>query len=95
MGSVFSPARRRDLKIFLGLFALGLLIGIIGIKFFQSLSWTDSLMNTCVMLSGTNPVTTPTTTGGKLFISGFSLFSGLFFIVVIVFVLDKALKNES
>lgn len=71
-----------------------MLIGLIGIKYFQQLTWTDSLMNTCVMLSGTNPISVPTTTSGKLFISGFSLLSGLFFIVVIVFILDRALKNE-
>jgi hypothetical protein len=58
-----------------------LLIGIAGYHFTEGLSWLDSLLNASMILGGMGPVNELYTSGGKVFASFYSLFSGVVFLV--------------
>jgi hypothetical protein len=58
-----------------------LLIGIAGYHFTEGLSWLDSLLNASMILCGMGPVNELYTSGGKVFASFYSLFSGVVFLV--------------
>jgi len=58
-------------------------IGIVGYHIFGRLSWIDSFLNASMILTGMGPADHLDTTGGKLFASGYALFSGVAFLTFI------------
>ena len=84
--------RGHDISLVIGLFLVVFLIGIIGIKFSTRANWVDSMFNTSVLLSGNAPANAPVSTAGKIFVSGYAIFSGLFFLILIAYILDRVLK---
>ena len=58
-----------------------LFIGIAGYHFTEGLSWLDALLNASMILGGMGPVNELHTSGGKVFASFYSLFSGIIFLV--------------
>jgi len=58
-----------------------LFIGIAGYHFTEGLPWLDSLLNASMILGGMGPVNELHTSGGKVFASLYSLFSGIVFLV--------------
>jgi len=58
--------------------ALG--IGVLGYHYLGGLAWIDALVNASMILGGMGPVDPITSHAGKLFVSGYALFSGLLFI---------------
>lgn len=76
---------RRVLSHFLvamGILILSLGIGVLGYHLLENLSWLDSLLNASMILGGMGPVDALHTEGGKVFASGYALFSGMIFLVV-------------
>lgn len=73
----------RHITFAAGVVALSLGIGVVGYHAFESLSWIDALLNASMILGGMGPVDPIHTTGGKLFASFYSLFSGILFLVVV------------
>lgn len=67
-----------SLAIFLLLVSLGL--GIVGYYFLEGFSLLDSILNASMILGGMGPVDALKTTGGKIFASFYSLFSGIVFL---------------
>lgn len=67
----------------LGLIVVSLGIGVLGYHSFEDLSWVDAFLNASMILGGMGPVDALRTTGGKLFAAGYSLFSGILFLVVV------------
>lgn len=67
--------------------AFSLLIGIVGYRVFESLSWIDAFVNAAMLLSGMGPLEQPHTEAGKIFAGVYALYSGLavIFIAGIVF----------
>lgn len=63
------------------LVAISWLIGILGYRVFEGLSWIDATLNAAMILGGMGPVNTLTTDAGKLFASFYALFSGIVFLV--------------
>lgn len=59
-------------------FALG--IGVLGYHYLGELPWIDALVNASMILGGMGPVDPIKSHVGKLFASGYALFSGLLFI---------------
>jgi len=59
-----------------------LTIGVLGYRSLEGMSWLDALLNASMILGGMGPVTELHTSAGKLFASGYALFSG--FLVLIV-----------
>jgi hypothetical protein len=47
------------------------------------MGWVDAFLNAAMILGGMGPVAELRTTGGKLFAGGYSLFSGVVFLVVV------------
>jgi hypothetical protein len=66
---------------------VALFIGITGYHWLAGFDWVDSLLEASMILGGMGPVNPLTTTGAKMFASGYALFSGLIFIAVMGIVL--------
>lgn len=60
-----------------------LAMGILGYRIFEGMEWIDALVNAAMILGGMGPVNELHTTGGKLFASFYSLYSGMVFLVVV------------
>lgn len=71
----------------LALFSGSLLLGSLGMIYFENCSWHDALLNTALLLGGFGPINFPLTTGRKLFIASFGLYSGLMFAGIVTLVL--------
>ena len=87
--------RRMVVHIVMAVFlsAVALLIGIAGYHWIAGLGWADSLLEASMILGGMGPVNQVTTTGAKIFASGYALFSGLVFIALIGVVLAPAVHR--
>jgi hypothetical protein len=85
--SVF--ARRMAVSVVMAgiLIAVALFIGIIGYHRIAGFDWVDSILEASMILGGMGPVNPLTTTGAKMFASGYALFSGLVFIAIMGIVL--------
>ena len=57
-------------------------IGVVGYHCLEKLPWVDALLNASMILGGMGPVDAVKTTAGKLFASGYALFSGIVFLSV-------------
>ena len=83
------PFRRflRRMAVHLGaglaIIAGSLGLGVLGYHHFEGLSWLDSLLNASMILGGMGPVDTVQSSAGKVFASGYALFSGVVFLVVV------------
>lgn len=66
---------------------LALFIGVAGYHWLAGLGFVDSFLNASMILTGMGPVNQLDTAGAKVFASAYALFSGLFFITLIGFVL--------
>jgi hypothetical protein len=73
------------------LFALA--IGVLGYHFCGRLAWIDALVNASMILGGMGPVDPITTVTGKLFESGYALFSGVAFLTSVGIFLAPALHR--
>ena len=70
-----------------GLFAFGLvifsvLIGIVGYRYLGSASWLDSFHMACMILTGMGPVVEMTSPTAKIFLSVYTLYSGVAFLSI-------------
>ena len=72
---------------------LGLVLGIIGYHWTAGLSWLDALVEASMILSGMGPISTPSTTGAKVFASLYALFSGLIFVIAMGIVLSPLIYS--
>jgi hypothetical protein len=73
----------RHAAIALGLIAGSLLVGVVGYRLTEGLGWVDAVLEAAMILAGMGPVHELHTTGGKLFASGFALFSGVVFLTTV------------
>lgn len=65
-----------------GLLALSLAIGAAGYHWLGALAWVDALLNAAMILTGMGPVDHLDSTGGKLFATGYALYSGVAFLTM-------------
>ena len=63
--------------------AVSLFIGACGYHVFGLLNWLDATLNAAMILTGMGPVDAMRTTGGKLFATGYALFSGVAFLTTV------------
>jgi hypothetical protein len=63
------------------LVAVSWLLGILGYRWLEGMSWMDSALNAAMILGGMGPVNPLHTDAGKLFASVYALFSGMVFLV--------------
>ena len=69
-------------------------IGTISLRYFESLSWIDAFTNTCLIISTMGSCYAPKTIKGKIFMALFSVYSGLFFILIFGVLFNKFLFNK-
>jgi hypothetical protein len=67
--------------------ACGLVIGIAGYSYFESMALPDAFANAAMILSGMGPMGELKTVGGKIFAGCYALFSGLIIIIATGFIL--------
>jgi hypothetical protein len=67
--------------------AVALGIGVLGYHILNHLPWDDALVDASMILGGMGPVNPLQGTAAKLFASAYALFSGLFFIGLMGFLL--------
>ncbi|MCX7005127.1 MAG: hypothetical protein NTV22_17875 [bacterium] len=75
------------------LIAFTLCIGIIGYHWIAGFDWIDAVLDASMILGGMGPAHPLATTSAKLFASGYALFSGLLFIVLMGIVLAPVLHR--
>ncbi len=69
--------------IALGLVAFSLVVGMVGYRVFERMSWLDAFFNASMLLGGMGPVkTADMSDAGKLFAGIYALYSGLVLIAV-------------
>jgi len=92
-GAVF--AGRLVLSVFAALLivAVALLIGMVGYRTTEHMSWLDSFVNSAMLLGGMGPVDALHTNDGKLFAGVYALFCGLIIIFATGIVLAPALHR--
>ena len=61
---------------------VSLFAGTAGYHLFGELPWVDALENASMILGGMGPVDPIKSTAGKLFASGYALYSGVFFLLI-------------
>jgi hypothetical protein len=71
----------RHALVAIGLLLASLGTGVLGYRWTEDLPWLDALVNAAMILGGMGPVGELKTPAGKLFASGYALFSGVFFLV--------------
>ncbi|SEI50658.1 hypothetical protein SAMN04244572_01448 [Azotobacter beijerinckii] len=63
--------------------AISLLLGMLGYRHYEQMSWTDAFVNSAMLLGGMGPVkTADLSEPGKLFAGLYALYAGLVFIAV-------------
>ena len=90
---VFALRVLRCLALALGIIGVSLGLGIVGYHFCAGLSWVDALLNAAMILTGMGPVNELTTVAGKLFASGYALFSGVVFITSVAVLLAPVVNR--
>jgi hypothetical protein len=70
-------------SVAIGLIAVSLIVGILGYRRFEGMSWVDAFLNAAMLLGGMGPVKTAgMSSAGKLFAGCYALYSGLAFIAI-------------
>ncbi|HEX6560300.1 MAG TPA: hypothetical protein VF021_12580 [Longimicrobiales bacterium] len=64
-----------------------ILLGMVGYRAFEGLSWTDGFLNAAMLLGGMGPVDSPRSEGGKIFAGCYALYAGLVFLVAAAIIL--------
>ena len=90
---VFALRVLRSLALALGIISLSLALGILGYHYCAGLAWVDALLNASMILTGMGPVNELTTVAGKLFASGYALFSGVVFITSVAVLLAPVVNR--
>ena len=77
--------RRAINHLLLGILTIfiSLMIGILGYRFIEGMSWIDSLLNASMILGGMGPVGEMHKDAGKFFASMYALFSGIIFLITV------------
>ena len=85
--SLFLLRLGKNFLVSLIVVAVSLWMGSAGYHYFGNLGWVDSLLNASMILTGMGPVDRMETTGGKLFATFYSLYSGIAFLSLMALLL--------
>lgn len=72
---------------------VSLAVGVVGYHQIEHLAWVDALLNASMILGGMGPVDQLHTSAGKLFASGYALYSGFVALIVAGLVLAPILHR--
>ncbi|MCX6671604.1 MAG: hypothetical protein NTX92_06765 [Euryarchaeota archaeon] len=65
----------------IGLIVVSLIVGILGYRLFEGMSWVDAFLNAAMLMGGMGQVTVLHTDAGKLFAGVYALYCGFVLIV--------------
>ncbi|MGH6892777.1 MAG: hypothetical protein ACREEP_11015 [Dongiaceae bacterium] len=80
-GAAFAGRMLRWLSVTLSLLAASLLVGVLGYRYFEGMSWIDALLNAAMILGGMGEVNALQTVGGKLFAAAYAIYCGIFLVI--------------
>ncbi|MEN9904911.1 MAG: hypothetical protein RLZZ555_1476 [Pseudomonadota bacterium] len=81
--TVFALRLLAHASVATGLIAISLVVGMLGYRYFEQMSWVDAFLNAAMLLGGMGPVkTSDMSTEGKVFAGCYALYSGLAFIAI-------------
>lgn len=69
------------------LIAVSLVVGVLGYRWTEGLTWTDAYLNAAMILGGMGPVNMPQTWLGKVFAGSYALYAGLIFLIALAMVI--------
>jgi len=69
--------------ISLGLFVVSLLIGMLGYRQSEGMSWIAAFLNAAMLMGGMGPVDTLHTDAGKLFAGVYALYCGMVLLIAV------------
>jgi hypothetical protein len=72
----------RHAAVAMGLVFGSLTLGAIGYHLTEDLPWLDAVLNAAMILTGMGPVNKLHTVAGKVFATGYALFSGVAFLAI-------------
>jgi hypothetical protein len=72
---------------------LSLFLGAAGYHYTEGLSWLDATLNASMILTGMGPVNQLQTSGGKLFATFYSLYSGIAFLTTAAILLAPVIHR--
>lgn len=78
----FAARLARHVASSLGLVFGSLTLGAVGYHFTEGIPWLDAVLNAAMILTGMGPVSQLHTVCGKLFATGYALFSGVAFLAI-------------
>lgn len=78
-----------DIIFIISFLLFSIAIGVIIYRLFAGLGWIDSFYNASMILSGAGPVDDLTTNCAKILASFYTLYSGVFFLIVVAFFINK------
>lgn len=73
--------------------ALSLGGGALGYRWTEGMSWLDAFLNAAMILTGMGPVAELATDAGKLFATGYAIFSGVVFLAAVGLLLAPLLHR--
>ncbi|MGQ0635043.1 MAG: hypothetical protein ACT4QC_10560 [Planctomycetaceae bacterium] len=83
----FLKRMARSAAVAAAVVALSLAIGSAGYHLYGELPWLDALLNASMILTGMGPVDPMRTAAGKLFATGYALYSGVAFLTIMAVLL--------
>jgi hypothetical protein len=81
------------LAIAAGMVGVSLVVGMLGYRHFENMTWIDAFASASMILSGMGPLGDLHTSAGKLFAGIYALYSGLLLIAVMGLVLAPFLHR--
>ncbi len=87
--------RRLSINTLAAFFLTGvsLVVGMLGYRVFEGFSWTDSFLNSAMILGGMGEIGELKTDGGKIFAGCYALYAGLLVVVTIGLILAPVLHR--
>jgi hypothetical protein len=75
-------------------FLIILLIGVLGFHYISNLEWIDAVHNSSMYLAGLGPLFEMKTTKEKVFSTFYAILASIFFLAIIIALVDKILQLE-
>lgn len=84
-----------DITFIIGFIIFSIAIGIAIYRLFAGLSWIDSFYNASMILSGAGPVNVLTTSCSKVLAGLYTLYSGIFFLILLAIIIGRVVNLTS
>ena len=89
----FARGLLRSAGFFVAFIAISLAIGAVGYHATEGLGWPDATLNAAMILTGMGPVHAMTTPAGKVFATGYAIYSGVAFLSSVAVLLGPVVQR--